>query len=178
MIITISGKPGSGKSTVAKELAKKLNLKYYSIGDLMGRIALEKKISLLQLSKIAEHDESIDKELDQKQIQLGKTKDNFVIDSRLGFYFIPNSIKVFLDVSLEEGAKRIFKTKRADEKENISLNDTIKNIKKRIKSEKKRYKKYYGIDHYDKKNYDIIIDTTKRDVKQVVRIILDKIRKL
>ena len=46
MIITISGKPGSGKSTVAKEAAKKLKLKYYCIGDFQRKIARKKSISL------------------------------------------------------------------------------------------------------------------------------------
>ena len=89
MIITISGIAGSGKSTVAKLLAKKLNYKHYSIGDFMRQIAKERKLTLLELSKQAEKDNSIDKELDKKQIELGKTKDNFVIDSRLGFHFCP-----------------------------------------------------------------------------------------
>jgi len=37
MIITIAGEGGSGKSTVARILAKKLDYKHYSTGDLRGR---------------------------------------------------------------------------------------------------------------------------------------------
>ena len=66
MIITISGKAGSGKSTVAKEIARKLELKHYSIGDLMRQMAKEKNISLSELGELAEKDDSIDKELDKK----------------------------------------------------------------------------------------------------------------
>jgi len=66
MIITISGKAGSGKSTVAKQLAKKLNLKHYSIGDIMRKLAKEKNISLNELSKLAEKDKTIDLTLDKK----------------------------------------------------------------------------------------------------------------
>ena len=47
MIITISGKAGSGKSTVAKELAKQLNLQHFSIGDIMRKMAKEKNISVM-----------------------------------------------------------------------------------------------------------------------------------
>jgi len=88
MIITISGKAGSGKSTVAKELARKLNLKHYSIGDIMRQIAKERNISLNELSKLAEKDESIDLELDKKQIDL-RDKNDFIIDGRLTAYFLP-----------------------------------------------------------------------------------------
>ena len=56
MIITISGIAGSGKSTVAKLLAKKLNYNHYSIGEFMRDIAKEKNTSLLELSNLAETD--------------------------------------------------------------------------------------------------------------------------
>ena len=90
MIITISGKAGSGKSTVAKQLAKKLNLKHYSIGDIMRQIAKERNLSLNELSKLAEKDKSIDTELDKKQLELRNKKD-FIIDGRLTAYFIPKA---------------------------------------------------------------------------------------
>ena len=100
MIITISGKPGSGKSTVAELIAKRLSLKHYSIGNFMREIAKEKGISLLELGKIAEKERWVDDELDKRQIELGGREDGFVIDSRLGFHFIPKSVKIFLDVNL------------------------------------------------------------------------------
>ena len=51
MIITISGTPGSGKSTVAKMIATKLGFKHYSTGDFMRQMAKERGISLEELSK-------------------------------------------------------------------------------------------------------------------------------
>jgi predicted cytidylate kinase len=177
MIITISGMPGAGKNTIAELLAKKLNLKHYSLGDIMGRMATERGMTLEQLSVKAEKDPTIDKELDERQMQLGK-EDNFVLDSRLGYHFIPQSIKIFLDVDIEQGANRIFKDPRPDEKDYSSKKDLIKGIKMRISSEKTRYENYYGLNHLDKNNYDIIIDTTNLSPEQVVTEILDKIRKL
>src|SRR3989339_226507 len=153
MIITISGIAGSGKSTAAKLLAKKLNYKHYSVGDFMREIAKEKSITLLELSRQAEKDNSIDKELDKKQIELGKKEDNFVIDSRLGFHFIPKSKKIFLEVDLNEAAKRILKDKREHEQYK-DIQESIEKIKTRIKSEDKRYREYYKVDYHDKDNYD------------------------
>jgi len=178
MIITISGKPGSGKSTVAKLVAKRLKLKHYSIGDFMREIAKEKGISLLELGRVAEKKRWVDEELDKRQIELGKKEDNFVIDSRLGFHFIPKSIKVFLDVKLGEAAKRIFSCKRKGEKENLSLEKTMKNVKKRIRSERLRYKKYYGLDCYNRKHYDVVVDTSEIPAEVVSRKIVDKLKEL
>ncbi|MEA2037937.1 MAG: cytidylate kinase family protein [Nanoarchaeota archaeon] len=174
MIITIAGIAGSGKSTVAKLLAKKLKYKHYSTGDFMREMAKSKGLSLLELSKNAEKDKSIDKELDKRQIELGKKEDNFVIDSRLGWHFIPDSIKIFLDVELEEAAKRILKDKREHEKYK-HVKDSIEKIETRISSEEKRYKDYYGVDYKDRKNYDILIDTTnilpRKIVEDIIKII-------
>ena len=98
MIITISGTPGSGKSTVAKIIARKLKLEHYSTGDFMRQLAEENKMDVLEFGKLAEKDRSIDEELDQRQINLGMEKKDFVIDGRLSWHFIPNAIKVFIRV--------------------------------------------------------------------------------
>lgn len=175
MIITISGKAGSGKSTMAKELAEKLKLKHHSIGDLMRQIAKEKNISLLELSKLAEKDFSIDKELDKKQIEL-KKEDNFVIDGRLTAFFIPNAdLKVFLDCKDEVRAKRIFNEKRKGEKSK-HIDDSIEKIKQREQSERKRYKELYKVDYYDKKLYNLIIDTTDLSIREVLEKIMEAVK--
>jgi CMP/dCMP kinase len=174
MIITISGKAGSGKSTVAKELAKKLNLKHYSIGDLMRQLAKEKKISLSKLSKLAEKDDSIDLELDKKTIDL-RENDNFVIDGRLTAYFLPfSNLKVFLDCNDKVRAERILKDNREDEKSKNSR-ELVKKIKNREQSERKRYTKLYSIDYYDKKLYDLMIDTTSLSIEEVLEEIKSSI---
>ncbi len=166
MIITISGVPGSGKSTVAKLVAQRLGFKHHSAGDFMREIAEKRGVSLLELGKIAEKDRSIDKELDERTIQLGKKEDNFVMDSRLAYNFIPESFKVFLMVDEKAAAKRIFsdikskKTGRKVEKESTTLAATLASIRKRKKSEQQRYRKYYGLNPYDTKQYDLVIDTT------------------
>ncbi len=176
MIITIGGKAGSGKSTIAKELAKKLNLKHYSIGDLQRNIAKEKGITLIELSKLEEKDSSIDKELEEKQKELGTKNDNFVIDGRLSAFFIPNSIKIFLDADEKIRAERILKDGRSTEKSE-DIDKAIKNIKKREESENNRFKKYYGFNCYDKTEYDFTIDTSNLTVKKIINKILNIIKK-
>lgn len=176
MIITISGKAGSGKSTIAKLLAKKLSLKHYSIGDLMRKLAKEKKISLLKLSRLAEKNPSIDRELDKKQIEL-KKEENFVIDGRLTAFFIPNAdFKIFLDAMPEVRAKRIMNDQREEEK-GKDIEEMTKIMEQREKSEKKRYKEYYNIDYYKKDLYNHMIDTTDLSVDEVIGKITDIIKK-
>ena len=178
MRITITGKIGSGKSTVAKEIAKKLGYKYYSVGMLMGELALKRGISLMELSKIAEKDTEVDFYLDKRQKQIGR-ENNLVMDSRLGFHFIPDSFKIFLDVQLDESAKRVFQDRknRADEKFS-SLQNAKNQVNAREESEKKRYKEYYKIDPYDLKHYDLVVDTTSIPANEVVEKILKEFGKV
>lgn len=172
MIITISGAPGSGKSTVADLVAKKLGMKRYSVGGLMREIAAKRGVTILELSRLAEKDKTIDDELDTRQRALGR-QDRIVVDSRLGFHFIPNSLKVFLHVSPKEAARRIFAAGRKGEGENVTLAKTFGNIRKRKASERMRYKKLYGVDPYKKAVYDFYIDTTKLSPEEVAERIVD-----
>lgn len=169
--ITISGEAGAGKSTVADILAHKLQINRYSTGDHMRTMAAARGVTLIELNKISETDASIDKELDDWQKKLEKSAESFVIDSRLGFYFIPSSLKVFLTADEDESAKRIFNSKRLVET-NTTLQKTIVNMKKRKNLEKKRYTEKYGVDYFDLTHYDIIIDTTTLTPKEIAEKIV------
>lgn len=168
LVVVISGRPGSGKSTVARQLAARLGLDHGSAGDFMREIAAEHGISVLVLSRIAESDEAIDREIDARSQRLGEMGTSFVLDSRLAWHFIPHSVKVFLDVSMDVAARRIFGDKRASEAENTDLRATIEATMKRAASESVRYQRYYGIDYLDPANYDIVVDTSELTSDAVV----------
>lgn len=175
MIISISGVAGSGKSTIAKLLAKKLDYNHFSAGKIMREMADDRGVSLPELNKLAEETTIIDEELDNKQAQLGREEDNFVIDGRLSFRFIPHSFKVFLIADFEERAKRVYHEKRGYE-DNVTLDKTKDNFKIREDSDKKRYKEYYDLNITDKDHYDLIIDTTSILPDEIVEILLEKLK--
>ncbi len=175
MIITISGSAGSGKSSVADALSKRLGWKRFSVGDFRRKKAAELGLSLNEYNKLGEKKDFTDKEADEWQAELGKTEDNFIIDGRLSFHFIPHSIKIFLDAKLEERAKRIYDDQRESEMFS-SLEDALEKVDKRGDSDKKRYRKYYDIDPFDYSRYDIVIDTTKLTVKETVEKVLEKLK--
>ena len=141
---------------------------------------MEKGISLIDLGREAEWDGGIiDAILDNRQIKLWETEDNFIIDGRLAFHFIPKAIKIFLTVSPEEAARRIF----ADQtRQGVETHETIEhavnNIQIRRQSEDDRYMKYYGLHIYDMWLYDIVIDTTGRDPDIIFDEIIWKINAL
>lgn len=182
MIITIAGAPGSGKSTVAKLLAEKLGYEYVSVGNMRRKMAEERGMTLEEFNSLGEKEEFTDKEVDLYQKKLGETKDNLVIDGRTSWYFIPQSYKIFLDVDLKTAAERILKdirnAKRPQEKGFNTLDEVVDSLKKRMKSDSFRYKKYYGkdCDYLNKKNYDLVVDTAKKKPKEIVDYIIKNIK--
>ncbi len=175
--ITISGEAGSGKSTVADIIANKLKLKRHSTGDFMRTMAAARGVTIIELNKIGETDPTIDKELDDWQKNLEKKKEEaFVLDSRLGYHFIPSSIKIFLEADINVRAERIYNDRRLVE-ENTSLKKTVENIKKRQHLERERYKEKYGIDYLDFSTYDLVLDTTNMSPEEVAEKIISFIEK-
>lgn len=175
-IITINGFPGSGKSSTADLVAKELNFKHFSSGDFMRNIALQRGISLNELGTQAENDSEIDKSIDDEVKKVGQMN-KVVIDSRLAFHWIPESFKVYLDLPPEIAKNRIannLKTNklRQESEGSSSVEEIYQKITSRLESEKKRYLELYGVDHTDKNNFDLVIDTNQNNLQEVVQIIV------
>lgn len=181
MIISISGLPGSGKSTVAKIMAEKLGFERIYMGGILRNIAEQRGLTILELLKEAETNSSIDEDADKIVSDLGRNKDNFIIESRTAFYFIPESFKVFIEVDAEEGARRIFGDLKKEERKNEGQTksfDILKGqLKERVETDSLRYEKYYGIDFLDKDNYDLIVDSTDLPAEKVAEKILKEFEK-
>ncbi len=172
MIITISGLIGSGKTTVAKAIAKRYNLRHISAGEAFRELAKERGLDLLEFSKLAEKDKNIDIELDKKIVELAKAG-NAVIDGRLSGWLIKDAdLRVFLKAPLEVRAERVCK------RENKEYDKALKEIIEREKSEAKRYKEIYGIDIKNLEIYDIVLNTALWKAEDVVEIIATAIEKL
>lgn len=147
-------------------------MRHVSAGDFMRQMASERGMTILEFSRSAEDRESIDTEIDARTVQLAQESDSFVMDARLGWHFIPESFKVFLEVTPKVAAQRIYAAQRGSEKENRSLEDTRKAIELRTESERRRYLKYYELDYSDHAHYDLVVDTSDLTIEQVVQHIL------
>jgi cytidylate kinase len=175
--------PGAGKTTIAKMLEKELGLKFYYMGAVMRDIARRKGITLNELAALRKAGPEIDKEVDDYLVNLGKTQDNLVIDSRTAAHFIPHSIKIFFAVDVKVGAERVMKDliekgqmETRNEQAGTSIEEQITLIKERMSSERQIYQKLYGFDLYGKERYDLWLDTTELTLDQVFQKVLDFIK--
>jgi len=183
MIISFCGPAGSGKSTMAKMLSEKLDWPRYYIGGIRRQKAAEKGMTLAEYNKLGEKDPSTDKEVDEYQKEIGNNKDNFIIEGRTSWHFIPQSLKIYVDVDERVGAERVFKSLQGKNERNEddssklkTINDVLKSHQKRTKSDIARYKKYYNIDVHDKKNFDFIVNTSNRTIDESFDILYNFIK--
>ena len=172
MIISVTGQLGAGKTTVAKKLAEELDLTFYNNGSIFRDLAKKRGMNLVEYLKYGETHPEVDTEIDDYQKNLGETHDNFIIDSRLGWHFIPQSLKIFFTVDPAIGAQRIFKELQTDQSRNEdngldSAEKVLESNKKRMATDTKRYEALYGIDPFNPIHFDIAIDTTELNSDKV-----------
>jgi len=100
--ITISGTPGSGKSTIGQLLNKKLGINYIYSGEIFRETAKKYKMSLEEFGRYCEKNIEIDKELDEKQLNILKNG-NVILEGRLAGWIAKknniNALKVMIQLT-------------------------------------------------------------------------------
>lgn len=173
MRITISGPPGSGKTTVCGMLSERLGLPAVVFGRVFRDMAAERGMSLAEFGALAERDPSIDRGIDDRILETAKANGDVILESRLSAYMLSRgsipSFKIYLDASPEVRMARI--GLREGQTAESARRDTVE----RQASEARRYMAYYGIDIGDMSVYDLVLCTDDLDPDGVVDAILSAI---
>lgn len=173
MRITISGPPGSGKTTVCKLLAARLGYRYVISGNVFREMASKLDLSLTAFGKLAEEDPKYDRMIDDSMVATAAEAGDVVLEGRLAGNNLARqdmvAFKVYLDADPRVRAFRI------QEREKGDLNTVMREMMEREQCEAARYSQWYGIDINDKSVYDLIVDTSDASPEQVVEIIVKEI---
>lgn len=157
MLLTVSGPPGSGKSTAAAGLAEALGYEHISGGDIFRDIAADRGMTLGELNALAEEDDDIDRDLDRRLRGIAAERDDLVLESRLAGWMAGEhaDLRIWLDAPTDVRADRI--GTREDKPLKQAKEETIT----REDSEALRYREYYDIDIEDLSIYDLIVNTAR-----------------
>ena len=176
MHITITGKLGSGKSTVAKKLTELYGFEIFSTGAILRAAAAERGMDLLELNKELnanlDSDRSMDDLIDNTTIRVASERkgDKLIFDSRMAWHFVPEAFKVFVTVDPRVAAERVMKDPRPGEPAE-DVDELCAELVERSKVEQARFQYLYGVDYYDYKNFDLVVDSSARTPDEVTAIV-------
>jgi len=151
---------------VAEALSSHFSLEHVSSGDVFRSMADERDMSLAEFGRAAEEDPEIDKDIDARQRDIARERDDIVLEGRLSGWMAEEAdARVWLDAPPEVRAERV-----ADREERTP-EEALAEIQEREESEAKRYEEIHGIDIKDMSVYDLVVDTSNWDEEGVVTVV-------
>ncbi|KON33351.1 MAG: hypothetical protein AC479_05020 [miscellaneous Crenarchaeota group-6 archaeon AD8-1] len=183
IVVCVSGLAGTGKSTLAKKIAHKYNLKYYSGGDALKALAAEKGYNSksqgwwessegLDFLAKREQDLTFDELVDKKLIEYAQNG-NVLLDSWTMPWLINYGFKIWLAASIKKRTERIAR------RDKLKESKALKVLKEKEEKTKKIYKRLYGFNlGEDFQPFHIILDTEKLNANEVfdaLCLIMEKI---
>lgn len=183
VVICISGMTGSGKSTVAKRLAAKYGLDYFSGGNALKSLAQEEGYNLdltgwwetaegLKFLQQRMGDPDFDKKIDEKLLELAE-QGNIVLDSWTMPWLLKGGFKVWLEASAQVRAKRVMN------RDSISIEEAVKALTKKDEQTRQIYKNLYGFDlGNDLSPFNLVLatdDLNPEEVFHAVCLVTDRL---
>ena len=176
IVVCISGMAGTGKSTLAKKLAQKYKLKYYSGGDSLKELAKDEGCNPssrgwwespegLSFLKKREKNLKFDKAVDDKLLEYAQ-QGNVLLDSWAMPWLLKTGFKIWLVASVEKRAERIAK------RDKIAVKKALQVLKEKEARTKAIYKKLYGFRlGEDFEPFNMIFDTDNLDAAEVFQVL-------
>lgn len=169
MLVTLSGLPGSGTSTVARAAAVALGLDHVDGGTVFRTVAAEQGLSLAAYAALAEHDEKIDRALDDRLTERAHRGD-VLLESRLSGWLATRAGLESLCVWIR--CDEVERARRVAERDGQDGDLALAHNQQRERSERARYLRYYDIDLTDLGIYDLVLDSTEATPPHLVAAVV------
>jgi cytidylate kinase len=176
IVVCISGMAGTGKSTLAKKLAQKFKLKYYSGGDSLKELAKDEGYNPssrgwwespegLSFLKKREKNLKFDKAVDDKLLEYAQ-QGGVLLDSWAMPWLLKTGFKIWLVASVEKRVERIAK------RDKIAVKKALQVLKEKEARTKAIYKKLYGFRlGEDFEPFNLILDTDNLGAAEVFQVL-------
>jgi len=174
MKITLGGLGGTGTSTVGKALAKEFGWDFVSGGNMFREAAAENNMTMEEFDAYTKSnlEYRVDEVIDDKLKKYGQENDSFILESKLGWWQVPDSFKILFTADLDERARRIMKGDTEGNRNAYTPDDfetTKQKTVDRNEVHRLRIKEIYGIeDLFSEEHFDYVIDTTNISQQEVI----------
>lgn len=167
--ITLSGEVASGKTTIGKILAEKLNYDFISIGEETRRKAESLGLSIVEFQHQCLLNPELDRELDRSFSEKCNSRTQLVVDYRLGFHFVRDSYHIFLRISKKTAIDRMKKAGRS--------NETFHTIKQRNDSFREQFLKAHNVDYTNPNRYHLVVNVEEfANPDEIAEYIMSELR--
>ena len=174
VLITISGHPGSGTSTLVKLLSEARGWSSLNGGELFRQEAKRRNMSLAEFGQLCKQNLDVDRELDLllKDEMLRNDEDApSIVESRLAgwwAYQLNLSIpRIWLNVDERERANRV------QAREGGEIDDILAASRKRASVDAERFLELYNLLPEQKEPYTHILDATSLNPQEVLAQVLE-----
>lgn len=173
MHISITGRLGSGKSTVAGILRDKYGFEIYSTGTVQRAMAAEMGLTTLEMNELMKNDVHFDHKIDDAVVRISEQRQNdrLIFDSRMAWHFAKHSFRVFVTIDPQIAGNRCAIDRHGDVENYTSAEDASAQLLERSRLENLRFKEIYGVDNLDYSNYDLIVDSSVADQYMVAELV-------
>ena len=170
MLITISGLPGSGTTTVSRLVADALGLERVPGGEVFRQLAAEAGLSLAEFGLYAQDHPEIDIELDRRLTERAR-EGGCVVESRLAGWLTSRAglpaVRVWIDCDESVRAQRVAG------RDGTSVERALVDSRARAELEHARYHTVYEIDLSDRSTYDLVLDSTEASASELADAITE-----
>lgn len=161
-VVTLTGPPGSGKTTAGRLAAERLGLAFVSAGALFRAEAQRRGMDLAKFSRFAEQHEEVDRELDDRMLtwaDAGHLLEGRITGALCRQRAIPT---VYLVVTAPEEVR----VARIAGRDGGRADEVRAATRRREQSETDRYRRYYAID-LARERADLTVDSARLSPAQV-----------
>lgn len=176
--ITVSGRIGSGATTLASKLAEKLSWEMLDGGKIMRKVQVDIGAGVEETSKRPDH---FDLEYEERIKRILKEEKHHIIQSHLAGFDaqgIDGVFKILVITEDEEGNdKTDIRIDRLVNRDGCSVEQAKHEIKERDRQNLDKFRRLYANNdpdwvYWDKKYYDLVINTYDHNQEEALREVI------
>jgi len=167
--IALAGQLGAGCTEVASLISEKTGVKVFNSETLIRKLIVDLGTSFRNLQEyVASGEVNMDKILDSLVLDIINAEEDVVIEGRSAFFLLKREdvFKVLLVADDD------FRAERVSNRRGITLEEAKEDIEHSDEERRNLVKRFHNVDWLDPKLYDLVINTSFREMEDIANLVL------